>query len=52
MSKLLEHAQEIILMSQELAEAGYKAEALVFCLAAAERIQLAKLLEQLRKAAE
>jgi hypothetical protein len=44
MSKLLNNAQEIILMSQELAAAGFKEESLAFALAAAQRIQLHKLL--------
>jgi hypothetical protein len=42
---LLKDAEAITLMAQELAAAGYHAEALAFALAAAERIQLARLLE-------
>lgn len=53
MSKLTQEAEEIVLMAQELYASGYQAEALAYALAAAQRIQLAKLLNpELQKAAE
>jgi hypothetical protein len=48
--RLLQDAEKIILMAQELSNAGYKAEALAFALSAAQRIQLAKLIELMEAA--
>ena len=45
MKTLEKDAEEIIVMAQELASAGYKAEALAYALAAAQRLQLARLLK-------